>query len=165
MAIYLGDQLIRDIRIGATAVQSVWIGATKIWQRATVSVSGESISHFSFGTVTAGVRFNADGTVQKRIGTTYTQIDTGTDWIRPVSEASGDYQIHASKTSGSNPDTTLSDSLDTWLDLDAARQWGVRRSSAGNTTSTLSIEIRLSGTTLASGTYTLTAEKLEFPDW
>ena len=162
MAIYLGDQLIRDIRIGATAVQSVWIGGTEIWQRATVSVSGESISHFSLNTVTAAVRFNADGTVQKRVGVTYTQIDTGTDWIRPVSAASGDYQIRASKTSGSDPDTTLSDPLDTWLDLDAARQWGVRRYSTGDITSTLTIEIRLSGgTALASRTYTLTAEMLE----
>ena len=57
----------------------------------------------------------------KRVGVTYTQIDTSTDWIRPVSAASGDYQIRASKTVGSDPDTTLSDSLDTWLDLDAAR--------------------------------------------
>ena len=163
MAIYLGGTPIGDIRIGSTLVQSVWIGATKIWQRATVSISGEIVYHLSGGTTTAGVRFNPNGTVQQRLGTTYTQIDAGSDWIRPVSAASGDYQIRASKTSGSNPDTTLSDPLDTWLDLDAARQWAVRRYSAGDITSTLSIEIRLSGTTLASGTYTLTAEMLEFP--
>ena len=162
MAIYLGDQLIRDIRIGATAVQSVWIGGTKIWQRASVSVSGEIVYHLSLQTATAAVRFNADGTVQKRVGATYTQIDAGTDWIRPVSGASGDYQIRASKISGSDPHAALSDPLDTWLDLDAARQWGVTRSFTDHITSTLSIEIRLSGTTtLASGSYTLTAEMLE----
>ena len=163
MPIYLGDQLIRDIRIGTTPLQSVWLGATKIWQRASVSISGEIVYHLSLQTATAAVRFNADGTVQKRVGATYTQIDAGTDWIRPVSGASGDYQIRARKISGSDPHAALSDPLDTWLDLDAARQWGVTRYSTGHITSTLTIEIRLSGTTLASGTYTLTAEMLEIP--
>ena len=107
-----------------------------------------------------GCASNADGSVDQHIGSTYTPINASTDWVRPTSAASGNYQIRARKTSGSNPTAAYSDALNTWLSLNVARAWAVARSGNGETTSVLSIEIRFSGgTTLATGIYTLVATR------
>lgn len=68
----------------------------------TVTVSGETIEHGSGGGgAYAGVRFNLDGTIDKREGGTYSQIDTATDWVRPESVYAGTYHLRWTQTSGS----------------------------------------------------------------
>jgi hypothetical protein len=101
---------------------SEWWGASA---GGTVTVSGEVVTHLvgSSGTAIAGIRFNSDGTVDKRVGGTYTQIDSGTDWIIPNGDADSTYDV--SYTGASGTWSVQASTEGTWTNLGADRLYYV----------------------------------------
>ena len=112
-----------------------------------VTVSSESVVAGT-GEV-AGIRYNADGTVDNNIDGVYTQVNSSTDWIIPNSAASSAYQIRATLNSGDTPDGTLG----SWLALSSNREWTL--TSTGSCS--LNIEIGYGGVAESSGTVTLSS--------
>lgn len=113
------------------------------------------------GTARAGVRFNSDGTIDKREASSYTQIDSSTDWIIPNSSAPDDYEIRcASITAGGW--TVAAASTGTWVALSSSREWRVEETSEDSSqTCTAVFEIRKgSGSAIDSATYQATATLL-----
>ena len=104
------------------------------------ALSGESaIDHqIPSGTARAGIRINADGTIDKRLGDTYTQIDAATDWIIPNGGSKTDVRFRCT-----NSGSTLaggSSATGSWLS--APCEWYVETTGASKTLS-LSVEISL----------------------
>ncbi len=124
---------------------------------AVITVSGEVISHTSLGTATAGIRFNTDGTVDKLVGSTYTQIDASTDWLRPVGFAPGDYEVRLESNSGDAFD--VGPAVGTWVALTSAREWKQVRATNGTDTNTAVFGIRKgsSGSAEDTGSFDFTA--------
>ena len=163
MSIYVGGNQVTDIRIGSTEINSVWIGASKVWERATVTVSGQQIEDFESqegDSASAGVKFGVDGKVYERVGGNETQIDSSTDWIRPTSAAGSNYEAKATATAGSDSLSSSSDSLDSWLGLGSNRYWGLNATSVEYKSAVITIQIRRSGesSALDSGVYMIIAE-------
>ena len=122
-----------------------------------VTVSGESISDIQvLTTATAGVRFNADGTIDKNVTGVYSQIDSGTDWLIPNAAAPSLYQVYAAYT-GVAPSGAATN---TWLDLTSNREWTVVNSGPGGTdVCTLTVSIRYNGGgVIDSGVFTLSSQ-------
>ena len=106
----------------------------------------------------SGIRINTDGTIDKREGSTYTQIDSGTDWIIPNSAAAANFEFRC--TNSGDTLNAGSDAVDTWLDLSGgALEWFVS-TSVDAVSLNLTIEVRRgsSGAAVDSGVYTGTAE-------
>lgn len=90
-------------------------GSTALLNAAVVTVSGETVSAFSFGsTATAGVYFYEDGdasgregTVRRLQNTAYSQIDVATDWIRPTDAATTTYRIYRNTWTGDTGDAVF----------------------------------------------------------
>lgn len=124
-----------------------------------VTVSGETISTLSLGaSASAGVRFNTDGTVDKLVNGSPTQIDAATDWVRPTEHAPGSFEIMAHVDAGN---LDAGDAVDTWLALTTPRSWSVIDATQGvdPETATITVSIRFGGTVLASGQYSLSANR------
>lgn len=134
---------------------------------ATVTISGESVTVVSSTTSSqsrAGIRVNTDGTIDKRVGNTYTQIDSATDWIIPNGSASSTYQIRITNVTwlqGSAFNTAAA-AADTWIDMSADREWSIADTAPGGTgirEVTFDLEIRLGeGATIDSGSFYLYSE-------
>lgn len=119
-----------------------------------VSISGETIGSENPTGGIAAVRFNTDGTVDRGIDGGFIQIDADTDWIRPTAYASAAYELRCTVESG----TLSSGTADTWLAMDDNRTFSVVAGPGQFATATITIEIRLGGTVLASGVYTLSVD-------
>lgn len=130
-------------------------------QSGVVTLSGE-LGIFGLDTQLVGVRFNTDGTVDKRIAT-YTQIDSGTDWIIPNTSASGSYEVMTDNwadTGGSGGGFNAAAAAEgTWIALTANREWNVQAvgpMGADSSKMTFDAHIRFNGgATLSSGTYSI----------
>lgn len=87
----------------------------------TVTISGEFLSHSvsNGNTAKSGIRFNSDGTVDKREGDTYTQVDSSTDWRIPNGSGTGYYIKFSEILTPPTPDVGT---LDTWLELTSNRE-------------------------------------------
>lgn len=97
MDIYVGGNRINDIKIGSTAINSVWVGANQVWSRTLVlpesgwnNVSGTSLGQSLSNTVT----FTHSATITVTISSTgsngsfnsvQAQVNTGSGW--PISGA------------------------------------------------------------------------------
>ena len=142
-------------------ITGVWINDAgtlrKIYSSGTVTVSGETISHTSLGTATAGIRFNTDGTVDKLTGSTYTQIDVATDWIIPNGAAPDDYEVRLESNSGDAFDAGAA--VGVWVAFSIAREWKQIRSTDGTDTNTAVFGIRKGGAggALDTGSFVFTA--------
>ena len=126
-----------------------------------VTVSGGTLNDDQPAPTNAkvSVEFNLDGNVYRlnSEADTPTQIDTATDWIKPLLVDPAGYEIFVSNA---GPDGLApgSDVLDTWLDLGTTRTWGViHLPSSGSSTAVLTIQIRRDALVLDSGVYTLNA--------
>ncbi len=132
---------------------------------ATLTLSGETISAFSFGSdATAQVKVDNDGNVYRRLNNaSWVQIDTGTDWIRPTSAAPDDYECRYTNRTGTDPTGHVED---TWYALtsDFILTLVDTGPAPGGRTCTFTLEIRKgsSGSADVSGSYTLNAEREDF---
>jgi hypothetical protein len=119
-----------------------------------VTLSGETIQDgvLDPANATAGIRFNTDGTIDKLVGVTYTQIDSATDWIIPNGQASIDFDVRFTAPTGTW--TSEAAAVNTWIDLGTNREWYVQQTSPGTNSITCTFEIRdKAGTTVGSGVY------------
>lgn len=123
----------------------------------TVTVSGESVTGLKLsGTATAGIRVNADGTIDKNQNGIYSQIDAATDWIIPNGSASSLYEVRVTSVTGSFSNAAAAPN--TWINLGSNREWNVIQVGEGSSTASFTLEIRYDGgAVLDSGTYFLTA--------
>jgi len=124
-----------------------------------VTLSGETISHIVDDPLNAevGIRFNADGTVDKKVGGTFTQIDTGTDWIIPNSAANAGYDVGYTGKTGS-AFTTEAAAEDTTVNTGANRLWTLQRGTVGTNTITCTFQIFIDAVLRGSASYTFNAE-------
>lgn len=127
-------------------------------QGITLALSGELISHdvSNGNTARAGVRVNSDGTIDKREGNVYTQIDSSTDWRIPNGSGAGFY-VRFSK--GLFDPTPEIGTLDTWQEITSAREV-TNENSANDSSELVSITVELSRNASdveVSGSYPLTA--------
>jgi len=134
----------------------------------TVTLSGETIAYARNSATTsivyAGVRINTDGTIDKRgfKSGTYSQIDSGTDWIIPNGDANEYFEVYCQVNSESGAGLASSASLEgVWLPLTSNRLWYVAKSGAdGTDTANITISIRYNGgATIDSAVYALSAQK------
>lgn len=133
----------------------------------TVNLDGQTITFSSTSNRWAGVRVNADGTVDRRGGGTgvYNQIDSGTDWIIPNAEANNyafEVKADVNSTSGNGLDAG-SAATGSWLALTSDREWFCNRTTVGTDSANLTISIRLGGDVLDTGIYFLEATKTSTP--
>jgi hypothetical protein len=153
----------------AENVSSVWKqilsgyeNVSGTWKRffTVVTLSGEAIDDTVLdpSDATAALRVDADGNVYSiTSGAGTVQLDSSTDWIRPTTLASVNFEVQATLNSGSLAGGTTG----SWLTLDTDRAWSVAATAPGSQSANLTIEIRYaSGPTLASNTYTLNATVL-----
>lgn len=146
-------------------VAGVW---KQVWANIVVTLSGETVDAFSFGSdAKAEIIVDNDGKVYKRTNNgSKVQIDTGTDWIRPVSAAPDDYECRYTGLTGDALDAATSAAQNTWRAL-TTDYFFVQTDSttgAGGKSSTFTIEIRKgsSGSAIASASFTLTADREDF---
>lgn len=101
----------------------------------------------------AGIAFGSDGSYYRY---RYGEPIFSSYWVTPQ-ENMGDYEIRATLSSGTTPDTGT---IGSWEALSTMREWTVTEETPDDTeTSTLLIEIRWTGDNVVrdSATYTLTA--------
>lgn len=145
-----------------------WVRVAGTWQQfylrvPTVTVSGEVISHSvaNGNTARAGIMVRADGTLDKREGLSFTQIDTSTDWVFPrrsSNDIGDDYHVRFEDSAILDP--LHGAALDTWHALTSDREVYLEHSTT-DTQETQSVTVKISDdggtTTLDSGTFSLTA--------
>lgn len=145
-----------------TPVVKVWDGTQWVTASATVTVSGEVITDQTTQSRqhAAGIRVNSDGTIDKLVNTTYTPIDTATDWIIPNSVAPDDYECRFEKDSGTG--TVSGDTLDTWHPLTSNREFKLVRATDANEQQVVgTLRIRKgTGAEIDSASYTFNAGKI-----
>jgi len=125
----------------------------------TVTLSGQSV--FGTDTQIVGIRFNSDGTVDQRVGGTYTQIDTGTDWIIPNGDAPDLFEVMTDNWmdlgGAGNGFNSAAASSGTWVALTSNREWNVLADGPDGSSSarmTFDAHIRWNGgSTIDSGAY------------
>lgn len=143
----------KEVQTGYVKVSGAW---KEFYAAVSVALSGEIGINAIVpqpGTAYAGVRINTDGTVDKRINTNFTQIDTATDWIIPNSAASSDYEVYC--TDNNSNLAGGSSATGTWLAMSAAREWLISHDGATPKQLDITIAIRFSGgATIDSGNYT-----------
>lgn len=149
---YRGGANVPDIPANSGVPTSGAISITDFYgaENFTVTVSGQTIS----STTDALVKFDADGKVYEfeTDPGSYVQIDTSTDWVRPVAAASGTFEVKFTLSSGDTPTGTLG----TWLSLDTDRAIGFSSELSAKSADVLA-EIRYDGgSVIDSATYTLT---------
>lgn len=133
----------------------------------TVTLSGQVIGAAAFNTqATAAVRISTDGNVYQLINGSATQIDTITDWLRPVGNEE-DYQVRFTNLVGDHPSSTpvgvdvnewhpLSSGTITWQNADTTFDDGPDNSS-------FTIQIRKgTGAVEAQATYELNPNSSTF---
>ena len=142
-------------------VQSVWVKVAGTWEQVyaaiSYAISGASgVNHLVSAplTATAGIRINADGTIDKRAGAVYTQINAATDYIIPNGADKSTLRFRCTDNNA-NLDAG-SDATGSWLT--APREWYI---TATSEIKSLDIDIELSidsgATTYDIGAHTGTA--------
>lgn len=113
-----------------------------------ITLSGQTVSGFS----DAFIEVRADGNVYEfeTDPGVFVQIDTATDWCRPVAVAS-QFEVRFTQNSGDAPNVGT---LNTWQTLDTDRAIGYSSTTGSGE---FLVEIRYGGIVLASGVYTCTA--------
>lgn len=103
------------------------------------------------------IRFNTDGTVDRRIGDTYTQINELTDWIIPNTDANSSYEVGHSARTGDTFNAANAAGIDGYVHLGTDRQWGISATNADReTVATFHIRNVATSAVLATATFTFT---------
>jgi hypothetical protein len=150
-------------------VAKAYVKTGGVWQEVfaavAITLSGESVSAFTVSSpASSQFRFDNDGKIYEHNGASWTQVDTVDDWVRPTTVAAN-YEIRYTAVTGTQGTTTNFGTINTWYALTSDRYLSVTTVGAGFQTAsrTYTVEIRLagSGSALATGTYTLTAERAQ----
>jgi len=141
-------------------------GGPKVTLSGETNTVGDAVApHDTF----ASLKIDADGNVYmgdavNGAAISYTQVDTGTDWIRPAAAASSLYEVrvtsvdhNAGSDNGSGWDVSPGTDGD-WFTLDTDRIWNTNETTVGSYSTTFTVEIRRGSTTLASASYALNIE-------
>ena len=144
----------KAVQAGYTKVSGTW---KQFYAAVTYALSGETGINGSQpgGTSNAGVRMNADGTVDKLVDTVYSQIDTATDYIIPNSAVKTAIRFRATN----NGDALDAGSSATGSWLSAPCEWYVETSGVPvNLDVDVEISIDSGSSTHDTGAYTGSAE-------
>jgi len=141
----------KEVQTGYIKVSGVWKEFYSLISYALSGEAGISALETQPATAYAGIRINADGTIDKRINSVYTQIDVATDWGIPNGEVTGDEEFYCTDNNA-NIDGG-SDATGSWITAPA--QWYVSSSGVSKSLD-LTIQVRpASGEPAAdSGEYT-----------
>lgn len=148
-AVYGGKTMDKEYTI-AKAKDGAGIG--------TITVSGATISDNDSVVARAGVRVNNDGTIDRNVGGTYTQISASTDWIIPNAHPGLTYHARLTVSSGDGP--TAGSSINVWHLTNDSPNWYIENTANDIQNGTWLIEISGDGgeTVEDSGSYTVTAD-------
>ena len=128
---------------------SAW---TVAWQR--INIADQNATHsVGSGTATGGYRLNTSGIVEKRLGGSYTTLET---WLS--FGTASNYECRATVISGALSSGTAG----SWLSLGTSREWTVTQSVVGTNTCDLTIEIRNASTLVVLDSATITIEADRF---
>lgn len=121
-----------------------------VFQNVVINIADGSASRTqtSPATATASYSLESDGDLVVNLS------DVG-DWITPKSAAGADYECRATVLSGSFTSGTFG----SWLALNSTRTWTLQQSGVGNTTASMTLEIRRAsdGAVLDSATLNFSA--------
>lgn len=121
-----------------------------IWQSVIITLHGGSCTVFvPSGSGTATYHINSDGTEKDQTSTLLG------DWINDVTQV-GNYWVKATLSSGPAP--TGGNVTGSWLQMNVSRAWSLTRSSVGESTTVLSIQLAsdsLGATIVATASVTL----------
>jgi len=131
-----------------------------------VALSGESVVDIKVDptNATSGIRVNTDGTVDKQVAASYSQIDSATDWVIPNHLANTSYEVRITSVvwNQSGDGETFSPEwavAGTWKAVTADAEWGIVQAVVGIKDVTFTLEIRQgSGATIDTASYTLNAD-------
>lgn len=129
-----------------------------------VTVSGEHVDDFGINREgRAVIVFRQDGTVDKIVNATPTQIDVSTDWIIPNNAAPSNYEIRYTGLTGDPLDASTSAAENIWRQVTLGDYFFEQRApnNLDNFESTITIEVRKgsSGGALDSATYVIHASR------
>lgn len=129
-----------------------------------VTVSGETFTDFGVNrTARAALVVRADGTIDKIVNVTTTQIDSSTDWIIPNGDASSLYDVRYTGLTGDPLDASSSLNEDEWGAL-SSDMFFEQRALVGTGdafSSTFTIQVRFNGgAVLDSASYTIGATNI-----
>ncbi len=117
--------------------------------QAVVTVSGETISHSvdNGNTATTRVQVRQDGTIEKREGSTDTQVDASTDWIIPNNANDDLYEVMFTRVVPFSDAPTGGDALDVWHRIDQTIRFVEYANSVDDTDlgGTITVHIRYNG--------------------
>lgn len=129
------------------------------------SLSGNSNTASNSGAnATAEFKVDQDGNMYERdnVGS-WVQINTPRDWLRPTSQAPGDWRVRYTNAVGDTADLTVTAAEDAWHSLSGGDFiLTLVDSTSGPATKTVTFDLELDrggGTALESGSYTLTADR------
>ena len=118
---------------------------TIAWRRIALSYQ-EIIDSVGLGTAIAGYRLNSSGIVEKRLGASYTTLET---WL--AAGAASGYECRVTVVSGSLTTGTAG----SWLSLASSREWTVQQATVGTNTCQITVEIRNATTLVVAATATI----------
>lgn len=151
-------------------VLSAYVKVGGVWKQfytnAVITLAGAAgldVTDVFPGTYTTGIRVNTDGTIDHNNDGSYSQINSGTDWIIPNGAASSAAEIRVTNNGAALNGS--SDSTGVWLDMSVAREWGVSRSAAGISTFDIDVEMRFNSgaPTVGPGNYSGEVEVVVIP--
>jgi hypothetical protein len=124
-----------------------------------LTLSGD-LTIFGTDTQVTGVRFNSDGTVDKRIAT-YTQISPTTDWIIPNGDAPDLFEVMTDNwvdvggSGGGFNQVAAAEGV--WIALTSNREWNVLAAAPdGSSSSAMTFDAHIrwkDNATIVSGSY------------
>jgi len=128
-----------------------------------VTLSSETVSDTQVAPTDSfcSIRFTSGGIVEKSStdSPTWTQVDSGTDWVIPNGVASSLFEIRCASitTPSSDPFTTQPAAVGTWIDLGTTRTWTNTETGSNNVLFTEgTFQIRYNGgPVLSQGVYIL----------
>ena len=140
------------VKVGAAwkAVSEIHVNVGGVWKQAwaavAVTLSGEaSILDEALDPADAfvGVRWNSDGTLDKRQGASHIQIDAASDWIIPNGADKTGMVVRCTDNNANL--AAGSDATGSWLNAAVTRSWFITQASIGVKSLDITLEVSLDG--------------------
>lgn len=132
------------------------------WLRLLFTAGGDFYAGDTTGTVTSGVRFNRDGTID-HVDSVNGNSEEASWWSgHPDTDIGDDYEVRPLSAGGSGSYDSAASADDAWVTMSTARDYTNSISSNGIEITTRTFEIRKVGTTapVISRSFTSTAERV-----